>query len=54
MNIGQIWLAANHRIAKAVSFVLFAVLFICANTTSCTLIHQPETPVGLQRFSKVK
>lgn len=34
--------------------VLGAVLFVCANTASCGMVHQPSTPDGLERFSKVK
>lgn len=46
--------AMNHLFALATSSVLCAVLFICANTTSCTLIHQPDSPANLHRFSRVK
>lgn len=46
--------ALMHRIATALSSVLCAVLFVCANTNSCTMIHQPEAPADLERFSKVK
>ena len=42
----------NHLIALATSSVLCAVLFMCANTTSCTLIHQPESPTDLHRYSR--
>ena len=43
-----------YRIATALSSVLCAVLFVCANTNSCVMIHQPEAPEGLERFSKVE
>lgn len=41
-----------HRLAMALSSVLCAVLFVCANTNSCIMIHQPEAPSDLARFSK--
>lgn len=44
----------KNRFATAVGTVLCAVLFVCANTTSCIMVHQPESPAGLERFSKVK
>lgn len=44
----------THRLAKILSTALCAVLFICANTNSCAMIHQPEIPDGLDRYSKVK
>ncbi len=40
--------------AKIVSALLFAVLFICANTSSSTLIHEPKAPDDLERFKVVK
>lgn len=43
-----------HRLAKIISTALCAILFICANTNSCAMIHQPEIPDGLNRYSKVK
>ena len=41
-------------LAKFASIALCAVLFLCANTNSSCLIHQPETPKGLDKFSKIK
>lgn len=43
-----------HRLAKIISTALCAILFICANTNSCAMIHQPQTPTNLDRFNKVK
>lgn len=43
-----------HKISKLTVPILGAVLFICANTNSCCLIHQPQVPEGLERFSKLK
>ena len=43
-----------HRIAIIAASALYAVLFICANTNSCCMVHQPETPAGLERFSKIR
>ena len=44
----------TYKIAAALSSVLCAVLFVCANTNSCGMIHQPEAPEGLARFSRVE
>lgn len=46
-------LAAN-KMATALCSILCAVLFVSANTNSCLMVHQPQTPAGLQRFSKVR
>lgn len=43
-----------YKIATALSSILCAVLFVCANTNSCGMIHQPEAPDSLSRFSKVE
>ena len=40
--------------ASIVSSLLCAVLFVCANTTSSTMIHEPQAPADLARFSKIK
>lgn len=32
--------------------LLSAVLFVCANTNSCFMVHQPKVPEALNRFSK--
>lgn len=47
---------STHRshMAKAASSALNAVLFVCANTNSCTMVHQPKAPSELSRYSKVK
>lgn len=44
----------SKRVAAAIVPVLTAVLFVCANSNSCLMIHQPKAPEGLERFSKVK
>lgn len=44
----------THKLAKFAVSVLCAVLFICANTNSCCLIHQPQAPEGLERFRKIR
>lgn len=44
----------RNLLACVTSSVLGVVLFMCANTTSCTMVYQPETPAGLEKFSKVK
>lgn len=43
-----------YRAALVLSSVLCAVLFVNANTGSCMMIHQPEAPKNLERFSKIK
>lgn len=42
------------KLAKITVSALCAVLFICANTNSCCMVHQPRTPTGLERFSKFR
>ena len=44
----------KHRLAMAMATVFCAVLFVCANTNSCTMIHQPTMPKGIEMFSKIK
>lgn len=44
----------TYKIASILSSILCAVLFVCANTNSCGMVHQPEAPEGLARFSKVE
>lgn len=44
----------RSHMAKAASTALNAVLFVCANTNSCTMVHQPKAPSELSRYSKVK
>ena len=41
-------------LAKFASATLCAILFICANTNSSCLFHQPEMPKKLDKFSKIK
>lgn len=43
-----------HWMATVGVSVLGAVLFVCANSASCGMVHQPAAPAGLERFSKVK
>lgn len=42
------------KFAVAATYVLSAVLFVCANTNSCCMVHQPEVPEGLEQFSKIR
>ena len=46
--------AIMHKLAKVAASMLCAVLFICANTNSCCMIHQPEAPADLEQFSKIR
>ena len=50
--ISQIF--APSRLASVITSVLCAVLFVCANTNSCAMVHQPEMPADAARFSKIK
>lgn len=43
-----------HKLAKFAASALCAVLFICANTNSCCMIHQPQVPGELERFSNFR
>lgn len=50
-NLQSEWMA---RFAQYVTVALCAILFICANTNSSCLFHQPEMPKELDKFSKIK
>lgn len=43
-----------RKLAKFAVSALCAVLFICANTNSCCMVHQPQAPAELERFSKIR
>lgn len=43
-----------HKLAPIIVSTLCAVLFICANTNSCCMVHQPQAPTELERFSKIR
>ncbi len=45
---------ASKNIAKVTASLLKTSLVVSANTTSCTVVHQPKAPQGLKQFSKVK
>ncbi len=41
-----------NQAAMLFSTLLSAVLFICANSNSCFMIHQPKAPKALSRYSR--
>lgn len=41
------------KAAALLTTLLSAVPFVCANTTSCGMIHQPKAPAQLKSFSKI-
>lgn len=41
-----------YQSAMLLTALLSAVLFVCANSNSCLMIHQPKAPEGLGRYSK--
>lgn len=41
-----------YQSAMLLTALLSAVLFVCANSNSCLMIHQPKAPEGLSRYSK--
>lgn len=43
-----------HNFTAFAVALLNAILFICANTNSCAMIHQPVAPQKLDGFSKIK
>lgn len=43
-----------YRFALLFSAFLGAVLFVAANSNSCLMVHQPEAPESLRRYSKIK
>lgn len=40
------------KLASIFTAFLGLVLFVCANTTSCGIIHQPKVPDQLKSYSK--
>lgn len=54
MKSKQFLASASGTWASFVLGALYLVLFICANTNSCTLVYQPETPTDIRRFSRVE
>lgn len=44
----------THKLAHFAASALCAVLFVCANTNSCCMVYQPETPAGLDRFQRLQ
>ena len=51
MKMSKVFLT---KVAAMAASCLTAVLFISANTNSCIVVHQPELPKGIDRFSKIK
>lgn len=43
-----------YSLAAFSAIFLNAVMLICANTNSSFMIHQPEAPKALERYSKIK
>lgn len=43
-----------YSLAMSFALLLNVVMIICANTNSCAMIHQPEAPKALERYSKIK
>ncbi len=43
-----------NKIIPAVTACLTFVLFVSANSNSSAMVHQPKTPKGIERFSKIK
>lgn len=43
-----------NKLALMGAAILSGILFLCANTNSCLMVHQPKAPKGLDKFSKVK
>jgi cyclic lactone autoinducer peptide len=44
----------RQRLAILMTGLLGVVAFICANTTSCCMIYQPEAPSQLDKFRRFK
>lgn len=43
-----------YSLAAFSAILLNAVMLICANTNSSFMIHQPEAPEALSKFSKIE
>ncbi len=44
----------STRFATMLAGLLGISLAVCANTASTCVIHQPTTPKGLEKFSKLR
>lgn len=44
----------NYHLAVALTSLLSVAGIICANSTTCFMVHEPEAPAALNRFSKIK
>lgn len=42
------------KLAASCVSLLGMALFVCANTASTGVVHQPKAPEGLKKFSKLK
>lgn len=42
------------KLVTITTYALSVVLFVCANTNSCCMVHQVKTPEGLKAFSKIQ
>ena len=54
MEISKIVEKAKVYVAAAVLACLNMALVVCANTTSCFVVHEPNTPKQLDRFRRFK
>ena len=44
----------TSKFAKVSAKILKSALTVEANSTTCTLVHQPKAPKALKKFSKIK
>lgn len=44
----------NMLLGKTASLLSAVLCAVCANTNSCFMIHQPQAPDELRKFSKLK
>lgn len=44
----------RKKFAVITTYALSIVLFVCANTNSCCMVHQVKVPAGLEEFSKIQ
>lgn len=52
-TVKMFYLKVATAVATAFTAFLSMVLFVCANTTSCGMIHQPKAPDQLKAYSKI-
>lgn len=54
MKTRKFWPVITQKIAIIATYALTAALFVCANTNSCCMVHQPKYPNGIEDYSYIR